>query len=266
MGDNSSSLMTTRTFPYKTIIIDDEPPAIQRLHDLLANFPNVFKNVGEAMDPEKGVSLINNIKPDLIFLDIQMPGMSGFELLKELTEIPMIVFCTAYDQHSLKAFETNSIDYLLKPVKKERLEVTITKLRMFNNDFQPEKILSFLQEFVSKKEKKTLTSITTRKGNKLIFIKLTDIVYFEADEKYVSLYSISGSENITEQTIKELEENLPPYFLRVHRAIIVNTKYIKELQTYFNSRYTILLDDAKQTKVVSGRSYQKQIKDWMGFN
>lgn len=258
--------MTMRTFPYKTIIIDDEPPAIQRLRDLLANFPEVFDNVGEAMDSKKGVSLINKIKPDLIFLDIQMPGMNGFELLKELIEIPMIVFCTAYDQYSLKAFETNSIDYLLKPVKKERLEMTITKLRLFNTEFQPEKILSFLQEFASKKEKKTLTSITTRKGNKLIFIKLTDIVYFKADEKYVSLYTKYGTENIIDQTVKDLEENLPSNFLRVHRAIIINTQYIKELQAYFNSRYTILLDDAKQTKVVSGRSYQKQIKDWMGFN
>jgi len=258
--------MAMRTFPYKTIIIDDEPPAIQRLHDLLTSFPDVFEIVGEEMDSKKSVSLLNNNKPDLIFLDIQMPGMSGFELLKELTEIPMIVFCTAYDQYSLKAFETNSIDYLLKPVKKERLEMTITKLRMFNNEFQPEKILSFLQEFVSKKEKKTLTSITTRKGNKLIFIKLTDIVYFEADEKYVSLFTKSGTENIIDQTIKDLEENLPSNFLRVHRAIIINTQYIKELQAYFNSRYTILLDDSKQTKVVSGRSYQKQIKDWMGFN
>jgi two-component system LytT family response regulator len=178
----------------------------------------------------------------------------------------MIVVCTAYDQYSLKAFETSSIDYLLKPVRKERLELTITKLRLFHNEFQPEKILSFLQEFASKKEKKTLTSITTRKGNKLIFIKLTDIVYFEADEKYVSLYTKSGTENIIDQTIKDLEENLPSNFLRVHRAIIINTQYIKELQAYFNSRYTILLDDSKQTKVVSGRSFQKQIKDWMGFN
>lgn len=255
-----------RTFPYKTIIIDDELPAIQRLRNLLANFPDVFENVGEATDSKKGVSLINKIKPDLIFLDIQMPGMNGFELLKELTEIPMIVFCTAYDQYSLKAFETNSIDYLLKPVKKERLEITITKLRLFNKEFQPEKILSFLQEFASKKEKKTLTSITTRKGNRLIFIKLMDIVYFEADEKYVSLYTKSGTENIIDQTIKDLEENLPSNFLRVHRAIIINTQYIQELQAYFNSRYTILLDDAKHTKVISGRSYQKQIKDWMGFN
>lgn len=253
------------TIPYKTIIIDDEPPAIQRLRELLSDFPSMFDVAGDSLSSKEAVGIINKIKPDLIFLDIQMPGMNGFEMLQKLDVIPMIVFCTAYDQYSLKAFETNCIDYLLKPVKKERLEQTVSKLSLFKKEFQPEKIMSFLKEYASKPDRKTLTSITVRKGNKIIFIKLDDVVYFEANEKYVSLFTMQGKENIIEQTIKDLEECLSSNFLRVHRSIIINTHYIKELQAYFNSRFTILLDDFKQTKIVSGRSYQKQIKDWMGL-
>ena len=249
--------------PFKTIIIDDEPPAVQRLLELLSEFPEVFEVAGKVLNGKDAVSIINKVKPDLIFLDIQMPGMNGFEMLQELEEIPMIVFCTAYDQYSLKAFETNSIDYLLKPVKKERLEQTVAKLSLFKKEFHPEKMIGFLKELTSKPEQKVMSSISVRKGNKIIFIKLDDVVCFEANEKYVSLFTKQGKENIIEQTIRELEDNLPTYFLRIHRSVIINTQHIKEMQSYFNSRYTILLNDLSQTKVISGRSYQKKIKEWM---
>lgn len=255
----------TNPIPYKTLIIDDEPPAIQRLRELLIDFPNVFEVAGDALSPKQAVDLINNIKPDLIFLDIQMPGMNAFDMLQRLDVIPMIIFCTAYEEYSLKAFETNCVDYLIKPVKKERLEQTIAKLNLFKKEAQTEKILSFLKEYSSKPVKKVLTSITVRKGNKIIFIKLENVAYFEANDKYISLFTVQGKENIIEQSIKELEDILPSNFIRVHRSIIINTDHIKDLQTYFNSRFSIQLNDIKLTKLVSGRSFQKQIKEWMGL-
>lgn len=248
---------------YKTIIIDDEPPAIQRLKDLLADFPEIFEISGSASNGREAVSIIKKINPDLIFLDIQMPGINGFEILQELDVVPMIIFCTAYDQFSLKAFETNCVDYLLKPVRKERLEQTVAKLSLFKNVSHSDKIMGLLKEISNHSGQKIMTSITVRKGDKIIFIKLDEVAYFEANEKYVSLFTMQGKEYIIEQTIRELEVILPKYFLRVHRSSIINTQHVKELQVYFNSRYSISFEDSRQSKIISGRSYQNQIKDWM---
>jgi two-component system LytT family response regulator len=251
--------------PLKTIIIDDEPPAIKRLRDLLSDYPLIFEIIGEAPGSREAVIIINNLKPDLIFLDIQMPGMNGFEMLNKLEKIPMIIFCTAYDQYTLKAFETNSVDYLLKPVRKDRLEQTIAKLKFFRKELQSEKIMDFLKEVAEWEKPKTITSLAVRRGNKINFVKLEDIVYFKADDKYVSVYTNDGKENIIDLTIKELEEKLLLGYLRVHRSIIINTHYIKEIQTFFNSRFTISLNDNRQTKIITSRSYQKTIKDWIGL-
>jgi two-component system, LytTR family, response regulator len=251
------------TAPLKTIIIDDEPPAVQRLKEMLCDYPQVFEIVGEATGSKEAVIAVNKLKPDLIFLDIQMPGMNGFEMLNKLEEIPMIIFCTAYDSYSLKAFETNSVDYLLKPVKKERLDQAIAKLTFFRKELQSERIMGFLTELARMEKPDTLTSLTVRRGNKINFIKLIDVAYFKAEEKYVSAFTNDGKENIIDLTIKVLEEKLPRNYLRVHRSIIINTHYINEIQTYFNSRFTILLTDIKQTKIITGRSYLKNIKEWM---
>lgn len=248
---------------YKTIIIDDEPPAIQRLKDLIADFPDTFEISGTASNGKEAIKIIIKVKPDLLFLDIQMPGMNGFEMLKELDDIPMIIFCTAYDHYSLKAFETNCVEYLLKPVRKERLVQTVAKLNLFKVSSQSNKIMSFLKEISDHSSQKLLTSITVRKGDKILFIKLNQVSYFKADDKYVSLFTVHGKEHIIDKTINELEIILPKYFLRVHRSSIINTQLVKEFQVYFNSRFTISLEDSKQSKITSGRSYQSQIKEWM---
>ncbi len=252
-------------FQYKTIIIDDEPPALERLKQLLSQFPAIFKIVGEAQNGREGIHLIEELQPDLIFLDIQMPGMTGFEMLSKLKEIPRVLFCTAYDQYSLQAFETNSVDYLLKPVKLERLEQTIAKLELFGKNTQPEKILDLLEKISNQTKKKVMSSIAVKSKGSIIFIKLDEVVYFKAGDKYVSLFLKNGEEKITEQTITQLNEELPEYFFQVHRSTIINTNKVEQVQPYFNSRYAIQLNDFYKTKIVSGRSYQAEIKKWMGF-
>lgn len=251
---------------YKTIIIDDEQPAIQRLLELLDHFPDTIKVIGQAMNGRKAIDLINTLEPDLIFLDIQMPGMSGFEMLQHLKKVPMIVFCTAFDQYSLEAFETNSVDYLLKPVKLERLEQTIAKLKLFRQDFNPEKLMALLKDISDTSVHKPMTSITIRTGNKLVFEKLEDITYFKASDKYVSLFNRNDQEKVTDLSLSQLEEKLPEYFLRVHRSLIINTHFVKEIQPYFNSRYSISINNKNQTKLITGRNYQNQIKKWIGIN
>ena len=252
--------------PFKTIIIDDEPPARQRLKDLLSEFSDVFKIIGEATNGSDGIALINETNPDVIFLDIEMPEMTGFEMLQKLNNVPIIIFCTAYDNYSLQAFETHSVDYLLKPVRKERLEQTVEKLKFFKKEQHPEQILKLLNDLTNASgRKKEITSITIKSGKKIIFIKLEEIAYFKAEDKYVSLYTKNGIEHITNQTLTALEEELPAHFLKVHRSTIINTLMVKDVQSYFNSRYSITLNDKEGSKITSSRSFLPQIKDWLGL-
>lgn len=247
---------------YTTLIIDDEPPARARLQKLLEHFSETFRVLDEAKNGTEAVEKINQLQPDVIFLDIEMPGLNGFELLGHLEKIPIVIFCTAFDQYSLKAFETNSIDYLLKPVRLERLQQTVEKLSNFKNNLSSTTIMSVLKEFYSQKEEKKMTSITVKKGDKLIFIKLDEVTHFEADEKYVTLFSTKEN-HLIEQSLSQLELKLPDYFMRVHRSVIVNKNQVLEVQKYFNSRFVITLNNLKKTSITSGRSYNAIIKDWI---
>ncbi|MFI2742149.1 LytR/AlgR family response regulator transcription factor [Zhouia sp. PK063] len=249
---------------YTTIIIDDEALARQRLQELLQDFQETFTVIATATNGKEGVALIQKLQPKVVFLDIQMPGMTGFEMLQQLTHIPFVIFCTAYDEYSLQAFETQSVDYLLKPVRKDRLAQTVKKLNAFHQ--QPEQLLQFLAQLSNSKPKKQLTSITVKKGKKMVFIKLGDVTYFKANDKYVSFYTKEGEEFITEQTLLKLEEELPDNFLRIQRSVIININAVKEVQTYFNSRYIITLEDKLSTKVTSGRNYNDIVKDWLSLS
>ncbi|UNZ00032.1 LytTR family DNA-binding domain-containing protein [Zhouia spongiae] len=251
--------------PYTTLIVDDEPPARQRLKELLSGFTDTFNVIDEATNGIEGIEKIKHINPEIIFLDIEMPGMTGFEMLRQLKEIPIVIFCTAYDEFSLQAFETNSLDYLLKPVRKERLEQTILKLRFFKKEHQSAKITSILQQITGSISQKTLTSITIKNGKRIIFIKLEEVSHFKAGDKYVSVYTKNGEEHLTCQSLNTLENQLPDRFIRIHRSIIINKDLIKEIQTYFNSRFSFRLNDKYEATVISGRSYQQQIKEWMGI-
>ena len=249
---------------YKTIVIDDEQPARDRLIKLLAHFPETFHILDTALNGREAKQKIETLKPDLIFLDIEMPGLTGFELLEALETIPFVIFCTAYDQYSLKAFETNSIDYLVKPVRLERLEKTIEKLNLLDNHFTSQNFSNLLKEIRIQKEVKKMTSITVKKDDKIIFIKLEDVSHFEADEKYVTVIT-KNTTHLSDQSLTQLEQKLPDNFLRVHRAVIINTDYVKDIQKYFNSRFIIALDNQKKSKITSSRSYNKAIKEWMNI-
>lgn len=249
---------------YSTIIIDDEAPARLGLQNLLKEFPETFNIIDTAQNATEAQQKIEALNPDIIFLDIEMPGCTGFELLERLTIIPMIIFCTAYDQYSLEAFETNSIDYLVKPVKLERIEKTVQKLKNFHNKSSTDDILKVLKDISNRKEPKKMTSITVKKNDKIIFIKLEDISFFEADSNYTTIHSEQGTFLSTE-TITSLENKLPDNFLRIHRGIILNKEYIKEAQKYFNSRYIITLNNTKNSNITSGRSYSDIIKINLGL-
>jgi two-component system LytT family response regulator len=247
---------------YTTLLIDDEKLARERLRKLLASFHSTFIIIGEGKNGNEAEKLIQELRPDIIFLDIEMPGKNGFELLSGLSELPIVIFCTAYEEYALKAFDTNSIDYLVKPVKPERLESTVKKINSLQNNLTSAQLQRAIQEISKKKKEKVMTSITVKKKDRIVFIKLEKVSYLEAKEKYVVVHTDQGEE-LTEISLSKLISKLPENFIQIHRKYILNTNYIKDLQKYFNSRYIVTLHDKKQTQLISGRSFKKELMTWM---
>lgn len=250
---------------FKTLLIDDEPLARARLRRLLNQFEATFDINGEASNGAEGLALITDLRPDVIFLDIEMPLMNGFEMLAHLTYMPMVIFATAYDQYAIQAFEENSIDYLLKPVEMERLAKTVDKLKKLavtnqrkeaDNQFNQ----NLLQLINQLKPKKELYAISVKYADKILLVPLEDISYFEAEDKYVFLATKEGQKYLTSYTIAVLEEKLPTHFTRVSRAAILNSHHIKEIQKHFDGKYILALTDKKATKITSGQSFSENVR------
>ncbi len=223
---------------YKTIIIDDEQIARDRLKDLLLQFDDKFDIIAQAKNGIEGYEMINKYKPDIIFLDIEMPGKNGFEMLQNLSHQPQVVFCTAFDHYALKAFETLAIDYLVKPIIKDRLEKTIDKLDHQNShSINFKKILSILEN--NDKQPKKITTLTHKVGDKIILVHIDKITFLKASEKYVEFFTFEGEKHISDFSIKKLLEILPDNFYQIKRGIIVNSNHIKEYRKYFRGKYLI---------------------------
>ncbi len=246
--------------PYKTIIIDDELPARLRLNKLSADFPDIIEVVGEADNGNIAVELIDSAQPDLIFLDIQMPGKDGFEVLKQIRYNPVVVFCTAYDEFALRTFDSLCVDYLLKPFTRDRFEGCINKLKKFSgrqNDFNLQELSGKLN-FLNKRE--DVTSIPVKSGDRVVFVKVEDVSYFMADEKYVTLVTKHAKSHLLDCSLKKMEEKLIHQFLRIHKSYLVNKNLIREVHKHFNNRYVLVMDDYEQTRLTSGRNYYSEIK------
>lgn len=247
----------------KTILIDDEPLAIGRLKRLLGKFED-FEIIAEAKNGQEGLEKVTQLKPDVIFLDIEMPEMTGFEMLAQLDFMPLVVFATAYDQYAIRAFEENSIDYLLKPIETERLEKTVEKLRKLKSNTSDSSMNNSLLQLIEQfKPKKDIHSISVKSGEKILFIPLTEISFFEAEDKYVFLNTTDGKQYLTNYTIASLEEKLPENFIRVSRSSIINSLLIKELQKYFSGKYLVIMRDSKASKIETGSAYGENLKKLM---
>ncbi|WP_316786722.1 LytR/AlgR family response regulator transcription factor [Pedobacter frigiditerrae] len=241
---------------WKTIIIDDEQLARQRIKRLLTQYDEI-EIIAEAENGAEGLEIIESLKPDLVFLDIEMPVLNGFEMLAKLKHHPKVVFTTAYDQYAIKAFEEGSIDYLLKPIEIERLDKTIKKLKQTNLAPAQVPIEELIRQIQGKKSIKTLT---VKLGDKILLIKLDDIVHIQAEDKYVFLHTVDGKKHLTDFTLSTLEEKLPEEFLRIHRSEIINTEYIKEIRKGFNGALIFVLNNADETRVTSSRSNSEALR------
>lgn len=244
------------------LIVDDEPLARIRMHKLLEPFTDRISIVGEAGDGRQAVEKIRSLKPDVVFLDIQMPGMTGFEVLAELSEeeTPWIVFATAFDEYAVKAFEENAMDYLLKPIEPERLQQTLEKLEKFekstgNNFYEG------LRKLVERTQTGSyMQRLQVKIGDRTLLVHVRDIIRFESDEKYTAVHTLD-SKYIIDTPLVELEQKLDPQeFIRVHRAHLVSIPHIIEIQRQFGGKLRILLDDKAHTAIAVSRNYIDKVR------
>jgi len=238
-------------------LVDDEEMAIGRLRTALQQYPELTI-IGEAKDGRSAVAGINNQRPDLVFLDIQMPELNGFEVLDRLEYTPMIVFVTAYEEYAVKAFEKNSLDYLLKPVEYERLALTME--RIGKNRTSETAMLQKIQQLIRDyKGEDSISTIPVKTGSKIQLVQVKDICFLAATDKYVSVHT-RDEEKLIEYSLSWLQERLPAEFIRIHRSYIVNKLKIREIHKYFKGTFILVMDDAKSSKIKSAYSYYETIK------
>jgi two-component system, LytTR family, response regulator len=234
----------------KVLIIDDEEPARDIMKHYLKDIGEI-EIIGEFVDGFSGLKAIQELRPDLVFLDVQMPKLTGLELLELLDHPPMIIFSTAYDHYAIKAFEMNAIDYLLKPYSKERLVQSVQKA--LTQAGTGEKTASQVQNLVKTLEENTeyLQRIAVKSRHKVSVIPVNEVIYLEAEGDYVMIHT-KDNKHLKEKTMKYFETHLDPErFIRVHRSSIVNADHIHRLELYDKENYVVILKNNVSVKASS---------------
>jgi two-component system LytT family response regulator len=245
--------------PIRALIVDDEEPARSVIREYLGSHPEI-RIVAECGDALEALDAVDAYVPDLIFLDVQMPEVDGFEFLSRLENPPVIIFCTAFDEYAVKAFEVSALDYLLKPFQKERFDQAVQ--RAVNAIQKPlinkEQLRNFLR--ILDMDKKSLRRILVKQLGRWQLLETRDIMWIEAMEDYVCVHTASDS-HLVHQTMSGLESKLDPeQFIRIHRSYMINIAGLKEMVTETHNRWTCLLKDG--TRLPVSRSGQKRLKDW----
>jgi two-component system, LytTR family, response regulator len=242
----------------KAIIIDDERLARQELKSLLSEYPEI-EIIGEAVNADAAIKLINELHPELIFLDIQMPEKTGFEMLGELEKTPKVIFVTAYDEYAIKAFEVNALDYLLKPVQPKRLDEALKKVIKVDQD----KPKSEPEHYVNQDVLGENDQVFVKDGDKCWFVKLSDVRLFESEGNYVRVY-FNGNRPLILKSLNSLEERLNnKIFFRASRKHIINLKYIENIESWFNGGLMVKLKEGGQIEI--SRRQAAKFRDMMSL-
>ncbi|MEI6172633.1 MAG: LytTR family transcriptional regulator DNA-binding domain-containing protein [Bacteroidota bacterium] len=243
----------------RTILIDDEQPARDVVKHYLKDFTEI-EIIGEFTDGFSGLKAIQDLKPDLVFLDVQMPKLTGLELLDLLEQPPLIIFSTAYDQYAIKAFEMNAVDYLLKPYSKERFTQAVQKaVAQGANGIRTAAPVQNLVKALDENPE-LLQRIAVKSRHKVTVVPIDDIIYLEAEGDYVMLHT-KDAKHLKEKTMKYFETHLDPtQFIRIHRSFIVNARFIDRIEYYDKENYAVLTKNgAKLRASTSGYKVLKQI-------
>lgn len=246
--------------PFTALLVDDEPLAREGLRALISQDPEIAA-IHEAVDGRDALAAIRNLAPDLVFLDVQMPEMSGFDVLERLgARMPIVVFVTAHDEYAIDAFEINAVDYLLKPVTRERFASALVRAKARLQARPAEELnrrmLSLLETVAS--PRRFLKRIVVRSGGKATFVAVDDVRWIKAAENYVQL-NVGHRAYLLHVTMSKLERSLDPeVFQRIHRSIIINVRHVKELQPVLHGEYLVTLSDG--VRLQSSRTYHERLK------
>lgn len=260
------------TEPLRAYLVDDESLAVERLERLLASAGGL-RIAGRATDPVQALDFLNRESIDVLFLDIQMPGMNGFELLSQLHAQPFVIFTTAFDEYALKAFEVNSIDYLMKPIEPEQLARALKKLDRLRPAAKPDwqrnpELPALLKELAASlrgERPEYPRRIASRVGERISFLELDAVTHFIAQDK-LTYALVNGCQHCVDQSIAELEQRLDPAkFLRVHRSALVNVDWIHELNAGFAGKVVLSLKDAQHTQIPVARDRVRILKSRLGI-
>ncbi|HEX8879470.1 MAG TPA: LytTR family DNA-binding domain-containing protein [Candidatus Acidoferrum sp.] len=244
----------------RTLIVDDEPLGRERIRALLARDPEIDV-VEECPDGRRAVAAIERSRPDLVFLDVQMPEMDGFAVLEAIAgdRMPAIIFVTAYDRYAVQAFEVHALDYLLKSFDRDRFEAALERAKeevhRSKAGVLSERLAGLLEDLQAKQ--KRLTRLVVKSGGRVVFLRVEEIDWVEAADNYVRIHAGRESHLIRE-TLQSLEGRLnPDKFLRIHRSTLVNVDRIRELQPIFHGDYLVKLNDG--TELTLSRSYREKL-------
>ena len=245
----------------RTVIVDDEPLARRNLRLLLEKDPQI-EIIDECRNGREAVRALKNFSPELVFLDIQMPEMDGFDVLAEVgpKQIQAIIFVTAFDQYALKAFEVHALDYLLKPFDDARFQKALDKAKSQIEQRQinkiSKKLLALLEDREHRQEERQktyLTRLMIKLASRVVLLKVGEIDWIEADGNYAKLH-VGRKSHLLREKMHDLEAQLnPKKFVRIHRSIIVNLDRIKEMHPHFNGDYVVVLEDGSQLKLSRSR-------------
>lgn len=249
---------------FRTLIVDDEELARLRMKKLLEPYASQVEIIGEAQDGLSALEKIRSLKPDLVFMDIQMPGMTGLEVISQLqeSEIPWVVFATAFDEYAIRAFEESAMDYLLKPIEADRLKATMAKLERISSKTADPGMLETVRKLMEAQNpaQKYLQRIQVKIGDRTLLLNAKQAIRFEAEDKYTTVHT-DESKYVIDTPLVELEARLDPAeFMRIHRAHLVNVTRIAEIQRQFGGRLKVVLNDKSKTGLPVSRNFVDKVR------
>lgn len=238
---------------FKALVVDDEQLARKAIISLIRDFPEI-EIAGEAEDVNQAAALIASHQPDLLFLDIQMPGKSGFDLLNEVDYQGKVIFITAYDEYALRAFEINALDYLMKPISPDRFKLAIERL----ND------QTITEAVPGKQDLRYDDRLFLLMGKHMVFLKISSIVFIQAEGDYTMVTTEDGRKGLILKSMKEWINRLPDsHFCRIHRSYIVNLDFVDKIEKEYNYDFSVTLKNTEKTLIMS-RRYARLLKEKMG--
>src|SRR5262245_50948884 len=247
--------------PLRTLIVDDEPLARERLRQL-CRAERDLEVIADCGDGQAAVEAIESLHPDLVFMDVRMPGMDGFAVLEAVgaDRFPAVVFVTAYDEYAVRAFDVHAVDYLLKPVSRERFARAVERARSQSGEGVSEKLLALLGDL--RREERYLERLLIRSGGRIVLVKVDDIDWIDGAGNYLKIH-VGRDSYLLRHTMSGIEDRMDPRrFLRIHRSTIVNVDRIVELQTAYSGEYVAVLRNG--TRLVISRSYRSKLEELAG--